>query len=102
MRLLIDPCGLQANFHRSYGVSAGAFAEFFWPLVSGLIPVALGYPDQCHELFALTHALLLILVERNSSVIDTAVVVSQCTSLLLGHTTTEVSRNHAANPIYFL
>jgi hypothetical protein len=57
-----------------------------------MIPAASTMPTQCHEVFALTHDLLLKLWAKHSSVCDMPSLVQQCGKLLKMHRSTEVGR----------
>jgi ubiquitin carboxyl-terminal hydrolase 34 len=66
------------------------FTLVFWPLISKLVPEAIGHPQQCDELFSLCHALFKRLGETSLDSVSLENLLREWASLLLSHTPVEV------------
>lgn len=67
-----------------------SFCEFLWPLISGFLPIAIGTPDKCEDIFALSFTMLKLLREAGSAVLDQQQLLDEASYLLLRYETYEV------------
>jgi hypothetical protein len=64
--------------------------EFFWPVISGLIPKAVKDPARSLDVLLLSHSLLVKLFSLHSTAVDLPELAKDCSQLLLLHETSEV------------
>ncbi|CAK7235609.1 hypothetical protein SCUCBS95973_009325 [Sporothrix curviconia] len=70
-------------------VAPSEFREFFWPIVLGIVPLAINEPAKCEGVFNLADTLFQELFEANSTTLDVATLLRQVGDLLSSCTTSE-------------
>ncbi|PHH77273.1 hypothetical protein CDD80_755 [Ophiocordyceps camponoti-rufipedis] len=77
-----------------------ALAQYLWPIVSDLLPDAVGLPDQCEQFFNLLKILLALMAAALPRQLQLDQLMSQTIILLLQHTSTEdVSQQAPYDPV---
>lgn len=69
-------------------------AEFLWPYMSAVVPRLVEHPASCTQSFELIQFLIFKLLPKLSPVLDLPRLAEQCTDLLLGLNSTEVSARY--------
>ncbi|KAH7160030.1 hypothetical protein B0J13DRAFT_119407 [Dactylonectria estremocensis] len=65
------------------------FAEFFWNIVSDLVPQTARSPSQCDEVFRMAHSILVKMFTRAPELLDIPHLAFRTSQLLLDHVSTE-------------
>ncbi|KPM43110.1 hypothetical protein AK830_g3489 [Neonectria ditissima] len=84
LALLTDSSSTTAD-----GLRATALTNYFWAIVSDLVPETARSPGQCDEVFRLAHSLLLKMRTRSPELLNTPQLASRTSQLLLDHVSTE-------------